>query len=135
MAKDPINRPIRDTGARRKYSTGAVRDRGKDNEVQFRRFDLIPGYVLHRDANHMGRGAAKYDARNWEKGMPLSDFYNSAMSHMAKFADGYDDEDHLAAARWNLGCLMEGQRRIALGLWPKEMDDLSGPFMGATPNY
>jgi hypothetical protein len=115
---------IKDSGARREFATGAVRDRGVGEQKKYRRYDLLPAYALYRWAVHMGKGAVKYAARNWEKGMPLSDFYNSAQSHLQLAAQGYTDEDHLAAALWNIGALIEGQNRIKRGLWPKEFDDL-----------
>lgn len=124
---------LNDSGARRQFETGAVRDRGVGEEKKYRRFDLLPRLPLYRYAIHMGKGAAKYAARNWEKGMPLSEFYNSAMDHMLKFACGFDDEDHLAAAMWNIGSLIEGQDRIRRGLWPKELDDIATTFNGMQP--
>ena len=124
---------LKDSGARRQFETGAVRDRGVGDDKKYRRYDLLPRLPLYRYARHMGRGAAKYAARNWEKGMPLSEFYNSAMDHMLKYACGFDDEDHLAAAMWNIGCLIEGEDRIRRGMWPKELDDIAKTFNGMEP--
>ena len=129
----PGDGDLKDSGARREFETGAVRDRGVGDDKKFRRYDLLPRLPLYRYARHMGKGAAKYAARNWEKGMPLSEFYNSAMDHMLKFACGFDDEDHLAAAMWNIGSLIEGEDRIKRGLWPKEFDDLGKTFKGMEP--
>lgn len=67
--------------------------------------------------------------------MPLSWFANSAMRHLLKFIAGYTDEPHLDAANWNLLCLAEGQRRIALGLWPAELDDLPKTYAGCEPGF
>lgn len=126
---------LKDSGARRDFSTGAVRDRGVGDEKKFRRYDLLPPYALYRWARHTGKGAAKYEARNWEKGMPLSEFYNSAIAHLTKAAAGYTDEDHLDAALWNVGALVEGKDRIRRGMWPKEFDDLGTAFAGQEPNF
>ena len=38
----------------------------------------------------------------WEKGIPVSAMMDSALRHIFKYLDGMDDEDHLAAATWNL---------------------------------
>lgn len=94
------------------------------------RFDLLPGYGLLLGALQMERGAAKYHARNWEKGMPISEFYNSAQRHMLKFIAGWDDEPHLDAAIWNLLCIAEGRERIKRGLWPAEFDDIPTTYAG-----
>ncbi len=34
------------------------------------------------------------------------------------------DEDHLSAAAWNLMAIIETQKRIELGILPKELDNL-----------
>lgn len=72
----------------------------------------------------MENGAVKYGDRNWEKGQPLSRYIDSAMRHIQKYMMGFRDEDHLAAARWNLGALMHTERLIRDGLLPKELNDL-----------
>lgn len=122
---------LKDSGARRETGTGAVRDvpAGKG------RFDLmaINGVVLQ--CKQMERGANKYAARNWEKGMPLSWFADSGLRHYLKFLAGYDDEPHLDAALWNLNCLAEGKERIAQGIWPAELDDLPKTYAGKNPSF
>ena len=92
---------IKDSGNRRTFDTGVVRDMqtGKG------RFDLLPMCVLMRLAKHYEKGAIKYEERNWEKGIPAHSFADSAMRHLVKYLDGYDDEDHLIAAIWNLAGL------------------------------
>jgi len=114
---------VRDSGQRETFSTGSVRDtrRGKG------RFDLITPLGLHRLARHYENGAAKYGDRNWEKGQPLSRFLDSAIRHLYAFLEGLRDEDHLAAAAWNVLCIMHIQEMIRRGLMPAELDDL--------PNY
>lgn len=121
-----------DSGARDSFATGMVRDtrQGKG------RFDLMSPIALRRRAQLYERGAEKYTARNWEKGSPLSRFFDSAARHMNDFlmiaqykregipldrlpADVNPNEDHLAAATWNLDCMMHHEE-----LHP-EFDDLS----------
>lgn len=123
--------PLKDSGARTEFMTGAVRDAqaGKG------RFDLLPLYGILAAALQMERGAEKYAARNWEKGMPLSRFLDSGMRHLAKFSAGFNDEPHLDAAIWNLICLREGQERIKRGLWPQELDDLPRTYAGHNPEF
>lgn len=120
---------LKDSGTREQFNTGAVRDAAEGKG----RFDLLPFYGLRIVAQQMEAGAKKYSERNWEKGMPLSRFSNSADNHLHKFIAGFDDEPHLAAAIWNLLCLAEGQERIRRGLWPVEFDDLPHTYTGQEP--
>lgn len=89
---------IKDSGARREFDTGAVRDiqEGKG------RMDLLPWAAIMEVAKHCEAGALKYGEHNVDKGLPLHSFMDSAARHMAKFLDGMDDEPHLVAAAWNL---------------------------------
>jgi hypothetical protein len=117
---------LKDSGTRREFKGGAVRDAAKMKG----RFDLLAiGGVIHQGLQ-MERGAAKYSARNWEKGMPLSVFFSSAMDHLFAFVQGFDDEPHIDAAIWNLSCLAETELRIKMGILPKELDDLPKTFRG-----
>ena len=89
---------LHDSGHRRQFSSGAVRDMpiGKG------RCDLLPAAALLRLAKHYEAGAIKYGERNWEKGIPIESFLDSALRHLLKYMDGQKDEDHLCAAAWNL---------------------------------
>ena len=93
------------------------------------RFDLIPEDVMWLLAEHYGRGALKYEDRNWERGYDWSLSYAAARRHMALFWNGEDfdldpslypigmtDEEiaalpenekalHIVAALWHLVCL------------------------------
>lgn len=72
----------------------------------------------------MEAGAIKYEARNWEKGQPQSRFMDSAIRHLFNHLEGLRDEDHLAAARWNIGAMMHQEEMMRRGLLPAELDDL-----------
>lgn len=93
---------IKDSGTRRKFETGAVRDMQEGKG----RLDLLPWCAIMRVARHFEAGAVKYGDRNWERGIPLSSFMDSAARHIAKYMDGQTDEDHLVAAAWNLLCAL-----------------------------
>lgn len=96
------------TGEKRVFSSGAHRDaaRGKGSMIS------LPAASMIRLAKHYEVGAEAYGALNYQKGMPMSELYNSAMRHMFKYADGQDDEDHLSAAAWNiLGMMFMEERR------------------------
>jgi len=135
LAEAILETGIKDSGARRSFDTGAQRDRGVGDAKKFRRYDLLPVHCLHRLAMHYGKGAAKYEARNWEKGMPLSEYHNSAEAHRMKLLAGYTDEDHMSAWLWNVACFVETKERIALGLLPKELDDMPTTCAGLTPTF
>ena len=47
-------------------------------------------------------GAAKYGEHNWEKGIPLHSFIDSAIRHYLKWARGDADEPHDRACLWNI---------------------------------
>ena len=113
----------KDSGKRRNFSTGAVRDvaTGKG------RYDLISPLVLERLAGLYERGAVKYADRNWEKGMELSVYMDSGLRHIFQFLEGKRDEDHLVAGIWNFSALLHIEEMIERGLLPKELNNL--------PNY
>lgn len=81
------------------FKTGAIRDTGGKG-----RMDLLPWAALLRISKHMENAVADghYPERNWEKGMPVHNMLDSALRHLAKYMDGWTDEDHLAAAATNL---------------------------------
>lgn len=111
---------IKDSGEHREFMSGAKRDKkhGKG------RYDLLPPFTIHDLAVHWQKGAKKYDARNWEKGIPISEYIDSCKRHINEYEMGLEDENHLIAACWNLMCAYETLKRIKLGILPRELDDL-----------
>ncbi len=99
---------IQDSGERHEFDTGAVRDMptGKG------RCDLLPAAAILRLSKHFEAGAVKYGERNWEKGIPINSYIDSALRHILKYMLGMTDEDHLNAAAWNLMCAMETEERL-----------------------
>ena len=93
---------IKDSGDRRTFESGAVRDMGENKG----RMDLMPMCVLLRLSKHYEKGLQKYGERNWEKGIPAHSFADSALRHLVKYLDGWDDEPHLDACLWNICGLM-----------------------------
>ena len=89
---------IKDSGERREFETGAVRDiqEGKG------RMDLLPWAAIIEVSKHAENGSRKYGAHNVDKGIPTSSLCDSALRHLAKHIDGQNDEPHLLAAAWNL---------------------------------
>lgn len=93
---------LEDSGARKEFETGAVRDIQEDKG----RYDLLSPYALKRVAVHYERGGVKYAERNWEKGIPASACFSSAIRHLFRWLAGERGEDHLAAAVWNIMSIM-----------------------------
>lgn len=109
----------KDSGQRREYETGARRDVNSGKG----RYDLISPIMMKRLAELMERGAVKYGAHNWEKGMPLSQYLDSAMRHLWQLIASQDDEDHAAAVIFNVMAFMHTQHKIWEGELPEELDD------------
>lgn len=89
---------IKDSGNRTAFNSGAVRDMKKGKG----RFDLLPFCTIMRLAKHYEAGAEKYGVRNWELGVDAYSCMDSGLRHLMKWHEGWDDEDHLIAAIWNL---------------------------------
>ncbi len=134
---------IKDSGERREFDTGAVRDiqEGKG------RCDLMPidvigefsmdlviiriadfmvtgdrGYfnlalaaflqkrdwdiptMLLETSKHFEDGARKYGEYNWQKGIPIKCYIDSAVRHYWKWLRGDKDEPHDRAFCWNILC-------------------------------
>lgn len=135
---------IKDSGARREFESGAVRDiqEGKG------RCDLLPLDVVARLSGdkvlsiidtfksdgdyqhllylldeaqyvliyhnvwdmllevsiHFEDGAKKYGEYNWQKGIPVHCYIDSAVRHYLKYLRGDDDEYHDRAFVWNILC-------------------------------
>lgn len=98
-----MNNTIKDSGDRTQFETGAVRDMhaGKGDMVS------LPNAAILRLSKHYEHGAEKYGRWNYTKGIPVSSFMDSALRHIFKYLDGRDDEDHLAAAAFNILGAME----------------------------
>lgn len=113
---------IHDSGDREKFNTGSVRDirSGKG------RYDLLPTRAMRRLAKHFENGAKKYGDRNWEKGQPVSRYLDSALRHTFNYLEGRRDEDHLAAAAWNVMAAIETVERVNINVLPEELDDVPG---------
>lgn len=139
---------IKDSGNRRKFETGAVRDmqEGKgrptlmplevaswvmypdvtgddiltsiarfreDNDTThlynaLRIFGLTTyGYLetmLLEVSIHFEEGAKKYGENNWQKGLPVDCYLDSAIRHYLKHRRGDTDEHHDRAFCWNIMC-------------------------------
>lgn len=55
-------------------------------------------------SKHFEEGAKKYGERNWEKGIPVNRYIDSAVRHYLKWLRGDTDEPHDRAFVWNILC-------------------------------
>lgn len=100
---------VKDSGAREALAGGMVRDTsaGKSNPLLTR-----DGPMFRRWAEHLDKGAIKYEARNWMKALAATDradrertkqrFLESAARHFEQWLRGERDEDHAAAVYFNI---------------------------------
>lgn len=89
---------IKDSGERTEFASGAVRDMHEGKG----RMDLLPWAAIMEVSKHCEAGAKKYGEHNVDRGIPTSSLCDSGMRHLAKYLDGWTDENHLVAAAWNL---------------------------------
>lgn len=150
--RDRMTPRILDSGKRRQFENGAVRDSHDMNGEPKGRCDLMPLEVLCKyfkkpifgllgmflkDGNtahlyecirlfssyygeetntttdctmflevakHFEEGAKKYGENNWQKGLPVHCYIDSAVRHYLKRLRGDKDEPHDRAFVWNLLC-------------------------------
>ena len=111
---------VKDSGQRRTFATGSVRDRGDLKP----RPDLISPFALMRVGEHMRKGAAKYGVLTWQLGQPFSEVTASMFRHLLQWEQGDEEEDHLAAIVFGAQALMHYREMIDRGVLPPELDDM-----------
>lgn len=80
------------------------------------RYDLIPPEAMDALAEHWGKGAAKYEARNWERGMAWCKCFASMMRHGWAWMRGEDFDPetgshHMVSVAWNAMVLFTYHQR------------------------
>lgn len=60
--------------------------------------------MLLETAKHFEQGAKKYGEYNWQKGIPVKSYIDSAVRHYLKYLRGDTDERHDRAFVWNILC-------------------------------
>lgn len=93
---------VKDSGKRQEFSSGMVRDvvEGKTDYTL-----IYDGPMIDRWAEHLTKGAQKYEARNWMKASGTEEydrFKISAARHFRQWLRGDRDEDHAAAVYFNI---------------------------------
>lgn len=100
-----------------KYFTGYQRDtdEGKPDHTH------LPLEALDQTALWYAHGARLHGRDNWRNGCPYSRLYASALRHLLKDAAGLRDEDHRAAAVFNLFSMMTQDVMIRDGRIPADV--------------
>lgn len=111
---------MHDSGERRKFSTGAVRDTAAGKP----RPDLISPIFERMLSEWLAKGAEKYDERNWEKGISLSASYASLRRHVLDWMDGKTDEPHMVAVACNAMFIIHTEEMIRRGRLPAVLADM-----------
>ena len=92
------------SGARRNDAQRAVR------------FDLICPSAIERYAKVCQEGSLKYGERNWEKGIPFSNYIDHAINHLMHVLKGSKGEDHLGHALWNIAAAIHNEEACVHGI-------------------
>ncbi len=127
---DYVDHPsgIPDSGSRREFETGSVRDERSGKG----RFDLLSPIALLSVAKRLEDGQDKYGERNWEKGQPLMSYLDSGVRHIFKYLSEVmkgkePTEDHIGAAAWNIMAFIHTQEMIKEGWLPEALNDIPTP--------
>jgi hypothetical protein len=107
-------------GPAREFSTGATRQNASGKGMPV----LTCPYADDELAKHFEGGAVVHGPRNWEKGLPVSEYINSLVRHINAFKRGETDERHDRAILWNAHCLVSTLAKLSVGLLPPELDDM-----------
>lgn len=71
---------------------------GGEKGQKLARTDLLPTDVLMAVAEHFGRGAAKYEDRNWERGFAWSLSHGALLRHLFAWWSGEDVDDETGSS-------------------------------------
>ena len=82
------------------FADRAYGDRSDENRTSTQNYATM----LLEVAKHFEEGAKKYGENNWQKGIPVKCYIDSAVRHYLKWLRGDKDEPHDRAFVWNLMC-------------------------------
>lgn len=110
------------------YATGAQRDaRTGKGAFHWMPWDAV--FLVSRiyEDGNIGRSKnANKDGndRNWENGMPISAFVQSAINHLTAYLAGDRSEPHLPQAAWNVINAIQTSIWVYMGWRPAELNTL-----------
>jgi len=93
---------IKDSGKRQSFESGMVRDTS-EGKIDYTL--VLDGPMFQRWAEHMTKGAVKYEKRNWMKAQgqaELDRFKESALRHFIQWLRGDVDEDHASSVYFGI---------------------------------
>lgn len=102
--------------------TRTVSSTGGEKGVKPARYDLIPAGPLRQVAEHYGKGAEKYDARNWERGYEWSKSFGALMRHAWQFWAG-ENIDEETGSHHGAAIVFHALALIEFGDTHPEFDD------------
>lgn len=114
---------VRDSGQRKVFESGMVRDSGKEGKTDYTL--VFDGPMFKRWAEHLTKGAVKYEKRNWMKAKGQEELDHALESlghHFIQYLDGDKDEDHAAAIFFNINLIEYIKDRMK-----EELVDKPGP--------
>ena len=111
---------MKTTEEKRTFDTGAKKHLDTDKP----RPDLISPIFMLRVGDWLAKGAKSYGARNWEKGIPISELIASLERHLQQFKLGEEDEDHVAAMGCCIMFLTHTLEMVKRGKLPASLDDM-----------
>ena len=93
---------VKDSGKRQEFEGGMVRDT-TEGKIDYSL--ALDGPMFERWAQHLAKGAEKYEKRNWMRAKDKETyerFRESALRHFMQWFRGELDEDHAAAVFFNI---------------------------------
>ena len=97
---------------------------GKEAAVRDFNWENVAGSIadmLLEASIHFEDGALKYGENNWQKGIPVRCYLDSAIRHYLKAMRGDTDEPHRRAFVWNVLCAAWTCRHMrALNTYPRQ---------------
>ena len=102
----------------------------RDTRIGKGAFCWIPWSAIFLVSRIYENGNRQRGIRNWEKGMPLEQYLDSALRHITRHLAGDRSEPHISQAIWNLLNFLQTSIWVKLGLRPKELNDLPDHFTG-----